>query len=298
MMKLIFLMLGFVLISPGYGQQKPDTLSGIDMTIIAQVNQGSSYLTFPADIGNIEPLWFEGNLIPNFYIRQSANARLMGVLTPQIIIRMYQEESYPVRTPSYMPQITVYYFLKEHHKLGSVSVFGRLAHHSNGQDSDFFLEDGSYNRTSGSFSTNYIEGGFISTRVCTRFNAHQFFKSSFGWHPESAISPELMGIYSRHRWHNSFSIFKLPAVHNSGKHQRPAFSVKGEFTWMFGNYNSLDAFSPERVNLSLTLYYHPDFLEDIGLFVQYYHGSDYYNMYFDHRLDVVRFGFMTEKLRF
>ena len=29
-----------------------------------------------------------------------------------------------------------------------------------------------------------------------------------------------------------------------------------------------------------------------------YHGSDYYNTYFSHRLDVLRFGLMTEKLRF
>ena len=83
----------------------------MELTLISQVNQGNSYITFPTDIGNIEPLWFEGNVIPNFYLRKSKNARLMGVLTPQIIIRMYQEESYPVRTPSYMPQISVYYNL-------------------------------------------------------------------------------------------------------------------------------------------------------------------------------------------
>ena len=80
--------------------------SQIGLPIISQVNQGNSYISFPTDIGNIEPLWFEGNIIPNFYIRESKNSRLMGVLTPQIIIRMYQEKSYPVRTPSYMPQIT------------------------------------------------------------------------------------------------------------------------------------------------------------------------------------------------
>lgn len=52
--------------------------------MIAQVNQGNSYITFPTDMGNIEPLWFEANLSPGFYIRKSKNSRLMGVLTPQI----------------------------------------------------------------------------------------------------------------------------------------------------------------------------------------------------------------------
>lgn len=65
-----------------------------------------------------------------------------------------------------------------------------------------------------------------------------------------------------------------------------------------GDYNQLKASSLERLNLSLTFYYHPKFFEDLGFFVQYYRGSDYYNMYFDDRLDVLRFGIMTEKLRF
>ena len=87
----------------GLGQDR-DSIPRIGLSVISQVNQGNSYITFPTDIGNIEPLLFEGNLIPNFYLRESKNSRLMGVLTPQVILRMYQERSSPVRTPSYMPQ--------------------------------------------------------------------------------------------------------------------------------------------------------------------------------------------------
>lgn len=270
----------------------------MELTFISQVNQGNSYITFPTDIGNIEPLWFEGNVIPNFYLRKSKNARLMGVLTPQIIIRMYQEESYPVRTPSYMPQITVYYKLNDKNQFKSSSVFLRAAHHSNGQDGDFILEDGSFNHNSGDFSTNFLEAGLIKTNLNRRFNAYQFFKTSFEVHPNGFMQEELEGFYSQYRWHNAFSIIKLSSRNNQEDLKKSAFSIKGEITWMFGDFNQLDVFSAERLNLSLTFYYHPKFLEDIGLFVQYYHGTDYYNMYFDHRLDVLRFGFMTEKLIF
>ncbi len=145
------------------GQENNNTIPKIGLTTIAQVNQGTSYITAPTDIGNIEPLWFEGNLIPNFYIRVSKDSRLMGVLTPQIIIRMYQEESYPVRTPSYMPQITVYYLLSSKTEVNSLSLFGRFAHHSNGQDGDFYLDNGDINLISGNFTTNYYEFGFIKT---------------------------------------------------------------------------------------------------------------------------------------
>ena len=93
--------------------QPPDRGKPLDLTILSRATQGNSYITFPTDIGNLEPLWFEANIIPNFNIRKSRNSRLLGVLTPQIILRMFQEESYPVRTPSYMPHITVYYLLTE-----------------------------------------------------------------------------------------------------------------------------------------------------------------------------------------
>lgn len=109
MKKCLIIILVIASFIPASGQNTIDSLPRIALTTIARVNQGNSYITFPTDIGNIEPLWFEANLIPNFYIRQSKNSRLMAVLTPQIIIRMYQEESFPVRTPSYMPQLTFYY---------------------------------------------------------------------------------------------------------------------------------------------------------------------------------------------
>jgi len=281
-----------------FGQDR-DTIPQIGLPIISQVNQGNSYITFPTDIGNIEPLWFEGNLIPNFYIRESKNSRLMGVLTPQIIIRMYQERSYPVRTPSYMPQITLYYRLKNKTNLRTQNLFLRFAHHSNGQDGDFYLENRELNVKSGDFATNYIEPGLIITNVNKRLKAYQFFKTSVEIHPPGSSSPELNGIYSKVRWHTAASIFKLAndnqLIANKGN---ASLSLKGEATWMFGNVNNWDGISSERLNLSLTFYYHPKFLEDIGLFVQYYHGLDYYNMYFSHRLDILRFGLMTEKLRF
>lgn len=281
-----------------FAQEKNDITPTIELTTIAQVNQGNSYITFPTDIGNIEPLWFEGNLKPNFYIRQSKNSRLMGVITPQVIIRMYQEESFPVRTPSYIPQITAYYLLSSKTSVNSLSLFGKFAHHSNGQDGDFFLENGDINLLTGNFATNYYELGLIKTIYNARFNAVQFFGTSLEIHPPNLSVEELNAIYSFYRWHTIFSIFKMPSNSNQEKNKNASISLKGQTTWMFGDINSWDAFSLDRLNLSLTFYYHPKFLEDIGLFAQIYHGSDYYNIYFDHQLNIIRFGIMTEKLRF
>ncbi len=296
-MKLIGYILSFLFLSASLSAQESEvSMNGFQMANIAQENSGNSYITFPTDIGNIESLWFEANLIPNFNIRVNKKSRLMGVLTPQIIIRMYQEESFPVRTPSYIPQITVFYSLNSKLKVKNSSLFGKIAHHSNGQDGPFYLKDGAINTKNGSFATNYFEIGLIRTRFNKRYNAVQYFSSSFEVHPKSLSIKELDGIYGRYRWNNVISFFKLP--HTKVDKKKASISLKGELTWMFGTLNNWDAWSLNRLNAKLTFFYHPKFLEDIGLFAQLYKGLDYYNIYFEHQLFIIRFGIMTEKLRF
>jgi len=149
----------------------------------------------------------------------------------------------------------------------------------------------------GDFATNFVEWGIIKTNQVTSLNAQGFYKASLAVHPGSWSSKELEGRYSPVRLNTAITMYKLPHL-SDGPDMKARISLKGEASWMFGQVNEWSGFDQERINLKLTFYYHPKFLEDIGLFVQLYHGMDYYNIYFDHQLDVVRFGLMTEKLRF
>ncbi|MEZ4781576.1 MAG: hypothetical protein R2816_08460 [Flavobacteriaceae bacterium] len=268
----------------------------LTLSKIALINQTDSYITFPLDIGNIEPLMFEANVNPSFVIRKRKDSKLMAVLTPQIIIRMYNEESYPVRTPSYIPQISFYFLANKADALNYLVFFGKIAHHSNGQDGDFFKEDNSINLQTGNFATNFMEFGFLKTAFSNRLKAIKTIKSSIEIHPKSWMLQELKGKYSGLRWHNSFTSFKFPLTDTHS--DKANFSLKAETTLMLDNYNDLDVFDFDRFNASVTFYYHPKFLEDIGLFVQFFHGMDYYNIYFQHQISVIRFGLMTEILRF
>jgi alpha-acetolactate decarboxylase len=222
----------------------------------------------------------------------------MGVLTGQIIIRMYDEPSNPVRTPSYIPQITFYFLTGNKQASKKLTLFGRFAHHSNGQDGNFYNENGDINLMSGNFATNFVELGLIKSSYGNQLNTFKFFKSSVEIHPKSWMLDEMQGKYSGLRWHNTFLAYKLPMDGEFNKSQKSNFSLKAETTLMIDNVNNQEIFNLKRVNASLTFYYHPKFLEDIGLFVQFYHGADYYNIYFNHQIDTIRFGLMTEVLRF
>lgn len=280
------------------GQETQDSIPRLDLAKIAQVNQSDSYITFPTDIGNLEPLMFEANVNPSFVIRERNDSRLMAVLTAQITIRMFNEESYPVKTPNYIPQISMYYLASDKNTVDRLTLFGKVAHHSNGQDGSFYDTDGNINLQTGNFATNFFELGFIKSGFSKKLNAQKFFKSAFEVHPRSWMLEELHGYYSGFRWHNAFLAYKLPVKMGHQRSVRADFSLKAETTWFLDNINDWDTFNIKRFNASLTFYYHPKFLEDIGFFVRYYHGTDYYNIYFQHRLDVIRFGIMTELLRF
>ena len=278
-------------------QDSDSLLPKLSLEKIALINQSDSYITFPTDIGNIEPLIFEANINPSFVIRKRKDSKLIAILTPQIIIRMYNEDSYPIRTPSYIPQISAFYLLNNKSVLEYSVLFGRLAHHSNGQDGAFYLEDGSINLESGNFSTNFIELGFIQTDYSNRLKAIKTLKSSIEIHPKYWMQDELQGLFSGLRWNNAFTSFKFPL--NKPKIQdRAKFSLKAETIFMLDNYNDLKMFDLDRLNAKLTFYSHPKFFEDIGFFMQPYHGMDYYNIYFQHQISVIRFGIMTEILRF
>lgn len=284
-----------------FSQPANDSIPRLSLSKVAQVNQSDSYISLPGDIGNLEPLIFEANINPNFVIRKREDSRVMAVLTPQVMIRMYDEHSFPVRTPSYIPQLSFYYLTGSPQSSRHTTFFARLAHHSNGQDGDFYAEseDGELriNLKTGDFSTNFIELGLIRTAYGYRKNAVKFFKSSFEIHPRYWMNSTLRGRYSGFRWHNSFIVYKLPLSFGA-ENRKSNFSVKAETFWMLDAINDWDTFDIKRFNGMLTLYYHPNFLEDIGFFVRFYHGADYYNIYFDRRIDFIQFGLMTEILRF
>ncbi|MDX9908302.1 MAG: hypothetical protein RBS23_02490 [Mariniphaga sp.] len=263
-----------------------------------RANQVESYITFGQGLGNIEPLIFESLIAPYFLIRTSHDARLGATLSSPILIRMKAEESFPVRSPSYMPNITFYRQLN--------SIFGEmydasylfltLEHHSNGQDGEFYNEDGSFNIETGNFATNQIEFGvFINKNLLPFQNTTEYFRTSVEFFPNIGREEELKGRYSFLRWNNSFRIFRFPGYkpkpNQSGHFSQPQVQTKIESAWLFGSINNAAFFNlRERLNFSATIAYRPKALSDVSFFLNFYSGKDYYNMQFFHRINTLRIG--------
>ncbi len=261
-----------------------------------RANQTDSYITFSQGIGNVEPLIFEALVAPYFLLRTSRDAKWGATISSAILMRMYAEESFPVRTPSYMPEISFYHQLNKSGDDKVKYLFLNLTHHSNGQDGDFFNEDGSINTVSGNFSTNYLELGlFLNQNVVPFSNTNEYFKTSIEYHLNVNRVDELEGKYSFVRWHNNFRIFRFPEYSNATEKlmfdKNPAVQTRLETTWLFGDINDASFFDlKERFNFSLTIAYRPKFLSDVSLFANYYSGEDYYNMHFYRRITVFRVG--------
>lgn len=260
-----------------------------------RANQADSYITFSQGFGNVEPLIFEALISPYFLLRTSKDSRWGATLSPAIMIRMYSEKSFPVRTPSYMPHITFYHQLSSRAVENVKYLFLNIAHHSNGQDGEFFNKDGSYNVITGNFATNYLElGMFFNKNIVPFTNTNEYFQTSLEYHLDLGHEEELRGRYSNLRWHNNLRIFRFPSYKSYKKlilDKTPAIQTRIETTWMFGDFNNASFFNiKERLNFSFTIAYKPKFLSDVSLFANIYVGQDYYNMYFFRRISVFRIG--------
>ncbi|NLO71082.1 MAG: hypothetical protein GX102_09150 [Porphyromonadaceae bacterium] len=263
-----------------------------------RANQAESYITFGQGLGNIEPLIFESLIAPYFLLRTSHDARLGATLSPAILIRMQAEESFPVRSPSYMPNITFYRQLRSTfgEKYDASYLFLMLEHHSNGQDGEFYNEDDSYNIETGNFATNLIEFGiFINRNLLPFQSTTEYFRTSVELHPNIGREDELNGKYSFLRWNNSFRILRIPGQRpkpaQSGHFSQPQVQTRVETAWLFGNINHAAFFNlKERFNFSATIAYRPKALRDVSFFLNFYTGKDYYNMQFYRRINTLRIG--------
>ena len=53
------------------------------------------------------------------------------------------------KNPNYIPQVSVYYLESKRNVANNFTLFGKMAHHSNGQDAGFYDSNGNINKQKG-----------------------------------------------------------------------------------------------------------------------------------------------------
>lgn len=262
-----------------------------------------SYITYAGGVGNLERLIFEANIIP-YYLVSLSNSNRWGVeLSSQVILRMYNQESYPVRTPSYMPSVTAFYQFREADK-DHTDLFGYFSwwHHSNGQEDSFYQDDSiSINTLSGNFATNAIETGFFFSKPEKR-NPYviRYLKVSivYHYHHIEELNNRLGDLRFYADLQTSINIPKalkfLKLTPQSIADRKSMLYLSTKIGWIADGFDQNDPVSIKRLIVKGTISYKPAIFRDVTLFTQYYYGQDYYNISFNRQLHVLRFGIMAK----
>ncbi len=255
-----------------------------------------SYIIFGSGIGNLEPIIFESDIIPYFMLSLSNNNRWGIELSPRVIMRLFNQESYPVRTPSFMSRVTFFiqFVDKKYEKRDFFSYLSWM-HYSNGQAGDFYNPDSTINTDAGSFYTNWVEGGiFLSrpdpkllfiTNYVKLYTAYSFIQEK-----------KMDNVYGRLRFYVQVkSTVKLSRFFKTFSatddlRKNYVFDQSIKFGWIAGKLDNTKSIDKKRLVFNYRLSFKPTFLKDVNLFIHYYYGQDYYNIHFSKQLNVIRFG--------
>jgi hypothetical protein len=291
-------------------------------------------------------LVFEGQIAPRIIIVDSIGRATTQVLrrdkapvwayqistTPMVRLRMFDETSSPVRTPSYMPKATIQLARFRNLSLatdrdapefkGPIEMWLvdaiPFGHHSNGQDGCLFVEEArnaegdcvevvptdvkTVNKKDGSFSTNYIEALVFYGRMGI-----------------DSVDVEKAGDFSaRWEWRAGAGIQLNPEGYIGG-------SIKPELSERYGPTRILLAASAARrglwrcgraaaeTKLQFLTNNHPDVPAVIGqveaacfpkgwagagIFLRFYGGQDYYNLGFADTITRLQFGVTLQRDQF
>lgn len=273
---------------------RTDSLAYEKFLMMVNANREQSYLTFGDGVGSIEPLITEAKFSPSYFF--SRNRRRWAVMVnPQVQIRMLNEESLPIRNPSYRVYGTFYKELEFWERSFLRKIFYKNAlwyaswvHHSNGQDGPFYVNDSTQqvNFENGDFSTDYLELGISSYRLTEIGNDYfsiREVKALIEYYPSAWYGEGLKDRYGSYRIFAKAGIVgpkeNLKRTRVMRWLQRSSLEV--EMGWIFGD---MEDASPVEVSSRLIAdvhyKYYPKWFDEIAFFIRFYRGQDYYNIYF------------------
>lgn len=297
----IILLSFFVAIAGNAVAQSVEQRSVAPMSAFSPL-EPASYILLGEGYGNIEPLVYEVGFAPQFRIAANRFPNFGFIFTPNFVLRMRDQFSHPIRTPSYMPKGTLFYHVGNDDVTGvDRFAFLTIGHHSNGQEGSFFEADSlTINTFNGSFSSNYASLGYewISPNKRT-FNPTSNFRLSSTFYFVNKIIRSMYGPL-RFQADLQSTLYLTGEKNNFFRPEKTRAALVGKMnvTWLAMGVKDAEPIDLKRLVFSYTLSYQPSFISDVAFFTRFYYGQDYYNINFERTLKVLQFGFSVRNISF
>lgn len=278
------------------------SVTNIDGAVFSTTDR--TYVSFGQGFGNygtaygvkrLTPILFEGQISPDFLLTVSKKKTMGLAFFPKIVVRMFNEPSVPIKTPSYMPSMMFYHrikspftkkifnFFKSEDQL--VFMTYRISHHSNGQNGNYYLHNSdSINYETGNFSTNAVEVALSWSTIDSGGVAGKAFMNG-------RIAYEQQLEFEREaKLRNNYYYNKISLEAHLVYSEKIKVYLNYGFMWgtrKFGTRQAIDLYFVYKPFHRLT---------DFSVFVRGYAGPDYYNLYYANILRAVTFGIIADPL--
>jgi hypothetical protein len=317
MFKICFSLLFIIFISQLVLAQDADT-SLINQQFVDQYKENSelSYTSPRSEIGAPSKYIISGKLTTNYMLLGTKNSRVAFAVIPEFTVRVRNEKSAGVRTPSFKLGGTTYIRLNKninHYQYAELS----FTHHSNGQDANAVNTDGSINTYNGNFSTNYLTTSY-------RFGSYNHKKKNYNstnqriglqWNKWFSYEQALENNYGFTRLLYNFSWRRYALYFSDNKTgwstkpnnnpttkklEKEYLRFNTEISYAINKIDNYRFIAPKkRLNAEVSIHYSLPFMNNVFLMAAAgYYGEDPYNIYFNDKYAYTRFGISTGFLKY
>jgi len=264
----------------------------------------------PGNFGDVNNLIFEGRFSNHFFINFRRNSNWAADAAINLSLRMLDQKSVPIYTPSYNPGINIYRFSKNQgiFKQDIIYALG-VYHYSNGQEGPYENEDGTLNFKDGNFSTNYVSlksfslhrdpkrnnvKSVLGSEMRYYFETYQKLKADF---PVARFDLSIEDVITD--WYKEvYALFGISQQEVENNDELYTLNrIKINIGVMFGYMRNTDYFE-DRLILETTYSFKPFWLDDFSFFAKYYYGKDYYNIHFNEKISQLTIGIMSDNFTF
>ena len=257
-------------------------------------NAALSYTSPKGEIGAPSKYLINGKLTTTYMLLASSKMPVSFAVVPDFTVRVRDERSSGVRTPSFRLGGVLFVRLNqspEHYKYASLA----FTHHSNGQDNAAINPDGTINTRDGNFATNYLTASYhFGHRHPAKSGVYYTLNHDAGleWHKWFSYEKALEGNYGFTRIIYNFSLRRY-------EEEKENWRLNMGLNYAVNSIYA-DDFSAikKRMNIESSFNYSFPFMNNVFISVAAgYYGEDPYNIYFNDKYGYLRFGISSGFLR-